>query len=171
MANKQRKEGAVKFSLRSQAGILRQEELERERDEITRQIEAFKAKVNEIEGDRARLAKRALKGESFASTALERCVEELRNKREALAAREQVLRDVEAQVAACQPTAERRAEREKNQHVFAELAEERLALDEEIGSRVKGLRELLAQRSKLTGKMAEVAEALEMKSGLDPATI
>lgn len=152
---------------RSQKSLLRQAELEREREEMLLQIEAFKRTIAEAEVDRARLAKSALKGAGYAAAHLERCVEDLRNKRESLAAREEVLRGVEEEIAACTPTPERAAARRRGQDQFAVAAEERLALDEKIDAQIAQLRELLSERQEITGRMTVLAQELEIERGLD----
>lgn len=165
-----KKETATRpWTPRSQASLLRQLELEREREALANGVEAQKRRLAEAKEMQHRLAKSAAKGEGWAVVNLEKCTEDVRNKRGSLEAQQEVLRSIEEAIAALEPTPKQLIERRKQQDALAALVEERLTVDAALGVAVDELRSRLMKRAELTGRMAELARALEMTCDLDQA--
>lgn len=163
-----RKEAAtIEFAPRSQASILRQEELETKRARLQVWVRNVKEEIAELEKRRDSVAKSKLEGEAWAWRSLEAFIAELRAKRDLLEIHEGQLREVEAGIAACTPTPDDAAARQENQQALAALAEERLGLDADVDAALNTLRSLLEQRGELRSRMTQRAQALELDLDLD----
>ncbi len=158
-----------KWTPRSKATVLQQEELERQREELQRRITREKEKVADLQKKREQYAERTLTQGGWASELLDRCLADLRAAEDKLDVWYEQLERVEKQIKSCEPTAAEAAEREKNQNALAALAEERLAADQQIHEQLGQLASLLQKRRGLTGSMHEKARALEM--GVDEVVV
>lgn len=166
---KKEAEAAGNWTPRSQASILRQEELERQRADLQGRIARLKGKIADLEKQREIYAE-----QTVARTAgihvwesLNRTLADLRAANDELDLWQEKLEEVEKKIVACEPTPEEAAQRQKGQEALARSAEERLALDEKIDAQLAQLRKLLGERHELTGRMATLAQELELDTDLD----
>jgi len=162
-----KKENGNKWTSRPKATVLRQEELERQREELLRRIAGQKKEIADLEQKRERYAEDTLRHNAWASPMLDRCLEELRNTEERVEVWEGQLERVEKQIERCEPTREEAAEQEKNQNDLAALAEERFATDQQIHKQLGQLSSLLEKRRGASRGMAGKAQALGAEIDLD----
>lgn len=153
-----------KWPERSQASILRQDDIEVERREFQGAIKSLKEKVVTLEATRKNYGKKArLLG------MLQTTVADLRTAREILEVKEELLRETEEQILSFAPTPEAAAQREEKQKALAVLAEERAGMDRQVSEAFGQLSNLLKKRRAFTEQMADHAKNLEMDIDLDQA--
>jgi DNA repair exonuclease SbcCD ATPase subunit len=154
------------WAARSQASILREEELRQRRATLAAQVARLERKVAELEGHRSRHAKQLRQGEHYLPAVRDNLAE-LREARDLLQLHQEQVEALDQEIIECGNTQEEVATREQNQHTLAALAGQRLAVDEKIDQAAAELRKLLHSRSDLTANMKAHAAAIEMELDLD----
>ncbi len=154
----------LKWPERSQASILRQDDIEEERRELQGEIKRFKEKVVTLEARRKSCGKKPHLVDMLQIT-----VTDLRTAREMLEVKEELLRETEEEILSYTPTPEAAAQREEKQKALAALAEERAGMDRQVSEALGQLRNLLKRRRAFTERMAVHAKNLEMDIDLDQA--
>lgn len=167
MENKTQQEAKSTWSPRSQASLLRQEELDGKRVVLLRNIEGSRQKIRHFEQRRDGLAEETIDSGSPGFLTLEAYLSDLRVLGDLLELQEGQLKSLDEKIRGCIPTAETTAVLEENQHGLTAVIKERLALDRQVGEVVAQVNKLLKKRAALTGRMADRAANLEMKLELD----
>jgi hypothetical protein len=151
-----------KWPERSQASILRQDDIEENRRELQGEIKRFKEKVVTLEARRKSCGKKPHLVDMLQIT-----VADLRTARDMLEVKEELLRETEEEILSYTPTPEAAAQREEKQKALAALAEERAGMDRQVSEALGQLRNLLKKRRAFTEQMADHANNLEMDIDLD----
>lgn len=159
--------GASPWSARSQASLLREQELIKQREHLQFSIGTAKRELGELEERRRSILGWIGRGESESVASATRNAEAIRKAKDKLAALQEAHKLVEEKIQSERLTSEQAAERSRNQEALAELVEQRLVLHAEIETAVGQLRDKLSADSALAGRMAELAQAVELEADLD----
>jgi hypothetical protein len=162
MAKKETQAGTESaWTPRSQASILREQELEGKRRILQATVARLNEQIAEAELHKKNAAGRmdivVVKGWVTRAMELEAEVEVW----------EDQLAAVEKEIEGLQPTEASIARRRQAQDALASAAEERLALDAQIDAQLAQLRDLLGQRGEVSARMAIQATELELSLDLD----
>jgi hypothetical protein len=156
---------------RSQASFIEQTRLRDKLSCVESLIQSTQRKIAEFEENRKwMLRQNAGKDAGKWDRGIANATAMLRDQREILSIYQEQRDQLNAEVAALDPTPKQIAERAKQQSRLMQIAGERLEKDREADSLVAQLRTLLAARGELTAAMTEIAEDLEFRigeSGLD----
>ncbi len=155
------------WTLRSKAAVLREQELERQREALQESITRAKEEIAESQKNLDIHAEQVIAKKGSDSTTLDHCLAELRAKDQKLDVWYKQLKRVTKQIESCKPTAEEAAERKKNQDTMAASSEERLKIDRQIHEQLGQLSALLQRRREVSSRMVGNAQALEMENELD----
>lgn len=164
----QPQEPASPWSARSQASLLREQTLLKERAQVETQFELARKNLEKLKQARQCLIEAVPKQQDgWTLQRLQNNTEEQWEAKAKISSLEEVLAHVEGKIAAEQPSPESTRARAAHQEALAQLVEERLECDREAEKLLKQLRAKLDERAKLTAAIREHAQAVELGADLD----
>jgi predicted nucleic acid-binding Zn-ribbon protein len=158
-----------RWSARSQRSLKRQHELECEKRQYEKLKSGAERKLAEAETNRTRQAKQVAGGQGVFQAALRASFAEIDENKNLIAAYEEQISDLEAQIKSLQPSPAQSAERAAKQSELARLAQERVGLAGSVDSAIRSLRDGLESYRELTATMLSLAREIdfEVTGGFD----